>query len=95
MILVLIGFASQFLPWVLVPRSTFIYHYFASVPFIILGVGAAAGRMCAGAREDGVPRRVHRALRGGAGAVHRVLSAGIGHAGGALLRYAAALVQMV
>ncbi|MBQ3575071.1 MAG: phospholipid carrier-dependent glycosyltransferase, partial [Clostridia bacterium] len=35
-IAVLIGFASQFLPWVLVPRSTFIYHYFASVPFIIL-----------------------------------------------------------
>ena len=34
--MVLIGFASQFLPWVLVPRSTFIYHYFASVPFIIL-----------------------------------------------------------
>ena len=31
-----IGFASQFLPWVLVPRSTFIYHYFASVPFIIV-----------------------------------------------------------
>lgn len=31
-----IGFASQYLPWVLVPRSTFIYHYFASVPFIIL-----------------------------------------------------------
>ncbi len=31
----LIGFASQYLPWVLVPRSTFIYHYFASVPFII------------------------------------------------------------
>lgn len=35
-LVVLIGFASQFLPWVLVPRSTFIYHYFASVPFIIL-----------------------------------------------------------
>ncbi|MBQ6594463.1 MAG: glycosyltransferase family 39 protein [Clostridia bacterium] len=35
-IMVLIGFASQFLPWVLVPRSTFIYHYFASVPFIIM-----------------------------------------------------------
>jgi dolichyl-phosphate-mannose--protein O-mannosyl transferase len=33
---VVIGFASQFLPWVIVPRSTFIYHYFASVPFIIL-----------------------------------------------------------
>jgi dolichyl-phosphate-mannose--protein O-mannosyl transferase len=36
----LIGFASQYLPWVLVPRSTFIYHYFASVPFII-GASAA------------------------------------------------------
>jgi len=34
--MVVIGFASQFLPWVLVPRSTFIYHYFASVPFIII-----------------------------------------------------------
>ncbi len=34
--MILIGFASQYMPWVLVPRSTFIYHYFASVPFIIL-----------------------------------------------------------
>ena len=31
-----IAFAAQYLPWVLVPRSTFIYHYFASVPFIIV-----------------------------------------------------------
>ena len=35
-LITLIGFAAQFLPWVLVPRSTFIYHYFASVPFIII-----------------------------------------------------------
>ncbi len=34
--LLLLGFASQYMPWVLVPRSTYIYHYFASVPFIIL-----------------------------------------------------------
>lgn len=34
-VLLLVGFLSQYLPWVLVPRSTFIYHYFASVPFII------------------------------------------------------------
>lgn len=33
---VVIGFAANFLPWVLVPRVTFVYHYFASVPFIIL-----------------------------------------------------------
>ncbi|MBO4378865.1 MAG: phospholipid carrier-dependent glycosyltransferase, partial [Clostridia bacterium] len=35
---VLIGFMAQFLPWVLVPRGTYIYHYFASVPFLILSV---------------------------------------------------------
>ncbi len=35
---VLIGLMAQFLPWVLVPRGTYIYHYFASVPFLILGV---------------------------------------------------------
>lgn len=33
---VLIGFCANYLPWVLVPRVTFVYHYFASVPFIIL-----------------------------------------------------------
>ena len=32
----LIGLAAEYIPWVLVPRCTFIYHYFASVPFIIL-----------------------------------------------------------
>ncbi len=31
-----ISFLTQYLPWVLVPRSMFIYHYFASLPFIIL-----------------------------------------------------------
>lgn len=34
---VLIGLLAQFLPWVLVPRGTYIYHYFASVPFLVLG----------------------------------------------------------
>ena len=33
-----VGFLSAYLPWVLVSRLTFIYHYFASVPFIILMV---------------------------------------------------------
>ncbi|MEB3103135.1 glycosyltransferase family 39 protein [Ferviditalea candida] len=32
----LIALGSEYLPWVLVPRLTFIYHFFASVPFIIL-----------------------------------------------------------
>ncbi len=34
--LLLICFAAQYLPWTLVPRGTYIYHYFPSVPFIIL-----------------------------------------------------------
>ena len=41
----LIGFAAQFLPWVLVPRGTYIYHYFASVPFLILSVAYGLGEM--------------------------------------------------
>ncbi len=34
----LAGFLTEFLPWVLVPRTTFIYHYFASVPFFIMAI---------------------------------------------------------
>ena len=44
-LMVAVGFASQFLPWVIVPRSTFIYHYFASVPFIILASALLLGRI--------------------------------------------------
>ncbi|MEX1376384.1 MAG: phospholipid carrier-dependent glycosyltransferase [Eubacteriales bacterium] len=35
-IFIIIGFLAQYMPWILVPRSMFIYHYFASVPFIII-----------------------------------------------------------
>ncbi len=34
--LLLISYAAQFVPWMFVPRGTYIYHYFTSVPFIIL-----------------------------------------------------------
>lgn len=33
-----IGYLSQYLPWVFVGRTTFIYHYFTSVPFVVLMV---------------------------------------------------------
>ncbi|MBP1993499.1 glycosyltransferase family 39 protein [Paenibacillus eucommiae] len=32
----LVAYCSQYLPWMLIPRLTFIYHYFAMVPFMIL-----------------------------------------------------------
>lgn len=34
--LISVGFLAQYLPWTFVSRGTYIYHYFASVPFIIL-----------------------------------------------------------
>ena len=36
--LALAGFLSVYLPWVLVPRLTFIYHYFTAVPFLVLAL---------------------------------------------------------
>ncbi len=35
-VMLLVSFVAQYLPWVLVPRGTYIYHYFPAVPFIIL-----------------------------------------------------------
>jgi len=35
---VVIGYLSQFMPWIVINRAVFIYHYFASVPFIILAL---------------------------------------------------------
>ena len=34
----LLSALSQFLPWVLVPRGTYIYHYFATTPFLMLSI---------------------------------------------------------
>ncbi|NLB77444.1 MAG: dolichyl-phosphate-mannose--protein mannosyltransferase, partial [Clostridiaceae bacterium] len=35
-----IGYLSQYLPWVVAPRKiTFIYHYFSCIPFLILMIG--------------------------------------------------------
>ena len=42
---IVIGFLSQFLPWVLVSRLTFLYHFFTSVPFIILAIGFIAYKL--------------------------------------------------
>ncbi len=34
----LIGFAAVYLPWILVPRISFIYHYFTAVPFLVIAL---------------------------------------------------------
>jgi dolichyl-phosphate-mannose--protein O-mannosyl transferase len=33
-----VAFFSQYVPWILVTRLTFIYHYFAMVPFLIFAI---------------------------------------------------------
>ncbi|MNJ58412.1 putative dolichyl-phosphate-mannose--protein mannosyltransferase [compost metagenome] len=33
-----IAFLAQFVPWMLVTRETFLYHYFAMVPFVIIAI---------------------------------------------------------
>ena len=35
-VLVILSYLAQYVPWMLVPRGTYLYHYFPSVPFIIL-----------------------------------------------------------
>ncbi len=35
-LIVLIGLASQYLPWIFIQRLTWIYHFFTTVPFMIL-----------------------------------------------------------
>ena len=44
LLFITLGLAANYLAWVFVPRSTFIYHYFASVPFIILMLTAMMKR---------------------------------------------------
>jgi hypothetical protein len=34
-----IGYLSQYLPWAFIGRVVFIYHYFPSVPFVVLMIG--------------------------------------------------------
>jgi dolichyl-phosphate-mannose--protein O-mannosyl transferase len=35
-VFLLVAYAAQFVPWMLVERLTFVYHYFPSVPFVVL-----------------------------------------------------------
>lgn len=42
---ILIGFAAQYLPWAFISRPAFIYHFYASVPFLILAMVSAVGML--------------------------------------------------
>ncbi len=53
LVFLLIGFLAQYLPWTLVPRGTYIYHYFASVPFLILGITAVFSQVVLRRKQAG------------------------------------------
>lgn len=40
-----IGYLAQYLPWVLIKRTTYIYHYFPSVPFVVLMISYTVKQM--------------------------------------------------
>ena len=41
-----ISYLAQYMPWAYVSRETFIYHYFPSVPFVVLMIGYAMYVFC-------------------------------------------------
>lgn len=58
--ILLIAFAAQYVPWTLVPRGTYIYHYFPSVPFIILCVTLCLDWLCDAMEKPlAIPRGEH------------------------------------
>ena len=64
----LVGMLTEYLPWVLVSRTMFIYHYFASVPFfviaIVMYIRAVGGAKGAGGQERADCRLSSRLPRG-------------------------------
>lgn len=40
-----LGYLSQYLPWIFIGRVVFIYHYFPSVPFVVLMLGYCMKQM--------------------------------------------------
>ncbi|OAA25250.1 Dolichyl-phosphate-mannose-protein mannosyltransferase [Frankia sp. EI5c] len=60
--LVLVGFGSAFLPWLLLPsRTMFFFYALPSLPFLVLGLTAMAG-LALGPREASEGRRLGGAL---------------------------------
>lgn len=46
-----LGYLSQYLPWFFVTRTTYIYHYFPSVPFVVLMVCYAIKKIVGKSRK--------------------------------------------
>ena len=45
-VFLVIAYLAQLIPWVFVERTTFIYHYFPCVPFLVLMISHLINRVC-------------------------------------------------
>ncbi len=67
----LTGFLAAYLPWVLVPRLTFLYHYFTALPFALLALLLVfdrleeSGRLAGAFRVGPISMALPRCLWGG------------------------------
>ena len=41
-----LGYVFQYLPWMFITRTTFIYHYFSAIPFAILAIAYMLKNTC-------------------------------------------------
>ncbi len=76
-----VGFLAQYLPWVLVPRGMYMYHYFASVPFIIVSTAWIIGRI-----GEGNPKHLKWIIAGYLAAAAVFFAAFFPYASGTLAR---------
>ncbi len=50
----IIAYLAQFMPWIPISRLTFIYHYFPSVPFVVLMIGYSICSLCEGKDDKNI-----------------------------------------
>ena len=61
--LIAVGFAGQWIPWARIDRAAFQYHYYTSLPFVVLGLGYFVAELWHGAsRRTWLLARVAGAL---------------------------------
>jgi dolichyl-phosphate-mannose--protein O-mannosyl transferase len=51
-VFLLVAYAANFLPWVFITRLTFIYHYFPSLPFVVLLIGLCVKHLLSAKLRD-------------------------------------------
>ena len=75
---ILAGYLAQLLPWVLITRLTFEYHYFPCTVFLVLSLGYCFAAAAGQSALEAAHRRLHRRI----GRVSAVLPGAVRPCGG-------------